>query len=173
MRRSVRPNVDWVYDRVFPLADGQVSTDGSQYSAVATITTSAVEILSILIDPGVTLELDKIQFGLTQKFYNFTSSNGSLHFNWKARSEYRFDGASGPMATQSSYVAISPSYSTGVTGSSTTEAVLGGYFPVGTLPKAPIRLVLTGLCLAANGMGGRVKNSSYVRLVGRVIPGVD
>lgn len=148
---------------------GNVATDGVVYSPIATFGTTAFEILSELVDPGYSMELQTIEVGLTQHFTELLNAVGSLVYHWKAREEY-YDSSQGTIYTRS-YVGIQATLSKGIGSLSTSEDTLSGYLSVGSFPHAPVRFVLTALGLVASSMSGKVKNSSYVKLVGCVIPG--
>lgn len=151
------------------LGEGNVATDGVVYAPIATCGTTGVEVLNELIDPGYGMDLKQIEVGLTQSFTELLSANGSLRFQWKAREEY-YDAAQGSIHTNS-YVGIHGTQAKSFTTGQTLEDTLSGYLSVGSFAHAPLRFVLTAACGSAIGISGKVKNSSYVRLVGTVIPG--
>ena len=172
LKRNYRE--EW-FDEVFPLTNGLVATDGVQYSAIATFGTTAVQILSSLIDPGFNVALKKIEVGLTQ---SFTGLNGSfvasMNYYWQVRSEYKEIGGtpSAPYEKQSALVNITGTYQKAVGTLAASEDTFSGYIPIGSLPYAPVRLILTAIGPdRAAVCQGRVKNSSYIRLVGNIIPG--
>ncbi len=148
---------------------GNVATDGVVYSPIATFGTTAVEVLNELVDPGYSMDLKTVEVGLTQRFTELLNAVGSLVYHWKAREEY-YDSAQGSIYTKS-YIGIQATLSKGIGSLLTSEDTLSGYLSTGSFPHAPIRLVLTAVGLVAATMSGKVKNSSYVKLVGVVIPG--
>ena len=152
---------------------GLVATDGVVFSAVATVGTTAVEVLNQLIDPGFSLGIKKIELGLTQRFIGLNGSfTGSLVYYWEAREEW-FDpgGATGTLRT-GAYVNLAGTYAKVIGTLVTVDDTFSGYFPVGSLSHAPLRLRLMAIDrVRANALTGAVKNSSYVRIVGNVIPG--
>lgn len=172
MRRTkageVRPGVDVFYDKSHPIVAGAIPTDGVQYSAIATFGTTNVDILSKLVDPGYPLELQFLEVGLTQSFTELLSATGSLTYYWRARSEHV-----NPQGTKvtGSYVNLTGTYQKGLTTGQTLTDTFSGYLDVGSIPYAPVRFVLTAVGLSAATMSAKVKNSSYVRMVGVVIPG--
>lgn len=172
VKRNERPVTDFFYDKTFHPVEGQVGTD--PWKSVASLGASAVELLSALIDPGVEVRPDELEFVLNYRFSTITSNTGSLDYNWKIRSEDYIGYASGgvPTLKVDSYVALSPSYSHSIAGSTHSAGSLTGYFSVASLPHgAPFRVVLTAKAQAADKLVGQVHNSSYVRLIGRVVPG--
>lgn len=150
------------------LVSGQVATDGVVYGAVVTIGTTAVDIFDKLISPGFSLESKEIQVGLTQKFIELKNSVGSISYNWKARSEFvNSDGSINTLA----YTPITATYSKGIGSLASSEDTFSGYLNVGSLRGVPIRVVLSAVCLVASSMTGQIKNSSFVDVLGLVIPG--
>ncbi len=145
--------------------EGLVPTDGIQRTSVATFGLTAVEILNELIDPGVDMTLQELQVGLTQRFTELTggTTSGSLAYYWEARQE--------SVATTRGYVNITGTFAKGVASGASAEDTFSGYVPVGSVPQAPFRLRLTADSLYADAYTGDIKNSSFVRLVGIVIPG--
>ena len=147
---------------------GLVATDGVQHSAVVTVGTTAIEVFTALIDPGVDLKLKEVYVGLTQKFDNQQAASvGSLTYHWRARQNNQATQGSwhAIMATQSKLVATS-----GATGDPVTDT-FSGYIPVATLSEAPFDLSLMAVSSMDNSLLAQVKNSCRVDLVGVVIPG--
>ena len=169
----VRPSIDLHQKHVIPVVEGLVATDGLVYSPVATFGTTPVDILDVLLDPGYSMALKKIQVGLTQSFDNLIASSvGSLIYYWRMRSEYI-----NPQGTKvtGAYVNIMGTYAKGIPTSGVSgdpaEDTVSGYVAVASLPGAPVRAVLTAVGLVASSMAGKVKNSSYFEIEGIVIPG--
>jgi len=165
---EVRAGVDIFQTHTFHLADGLVATDGIQHSAIATVGTTAVEILNKLIDPGVSMNLKEIQSHFIYKFTELKDAVGSLIFHLKAREEYV--NSEGTIVT-SNYCALSATYALGVGSLATVEGTLGGYLNVGSIGHAPVRIVFTAQAKVADSMACSVKNASYLKLVGIVVPG--
>ncbi len=166
---AIRPTIELFQTYTQHLGEGLIATDGVVYSPVATFGTTAVEILNKLIDPGFQLALKELEVGFTQKFEGLNGSFvASISYYWDARPEWQ-----DPVGTTriGAYVAISNTLTKGVGTLTTSEDTLSGYVPVGSVPVAPvrIRLLATGLRVAV--CTGKVKNNSYIRLVGLVIPG--
>ena len=151
------------------LADGLIATDGIQRSSVATVGTAPVTVFSKLIDPGFDLALKEIEISLTQRFDNLLATSvGSLFYYWQMRRE-ALEGTVG------AWVNITGTYSKGVPTSGVSgdpsEDTFSGYVPVGSIPDAPLRLQLIATAIVAASFAADVKNSSYIKLVGSVIPG--
>ena len=147
---------------------GLVATDGVVYSAVATVGTTAVEVFSQLIDPGMDVKLTELEVGLTQRFNNLIATSvGSIAYYWRARqnNQATLGAWLGIMATQSKGVPTS-----GVS-EDPAEDTFSGYIPVGSLPEAPFDISLMAVALVASSFVVDAKNSSYIKLVGAVIPG--
>ena len=164
IHRVVTPQQSYV---IHPVG-GLVATDGVVYSAVATVGTTAVEVFSSLIDPGVDMALREIEVGLTQRFNNLDAASvASLSYYWRVRqnNQATLGAWLGIMATQSRGVPTS-----GVSGDP-AEDTFSGYIPVGSLPEAPFDISLMAVALVASSFVVDAKNSSYIKLVGAVIPG--
>ena len=147
---------------------GQVATDGVQYSTAATVGTvgAVVAILSETIDPGVDLRLKKIEVGLTQRFTNkLAAYQASLSYYWQARRD-------GIGTLQ--WLALTPTIQKNVASGigSLSEDTVSGFINVASLSQTPIVIRLMAFAHRDNNLSGDVKNSSYVRLIGSVIPGV-
>ena len=170
---GARTGVEFLQTYTEHLGAGLVATDGVQYSAVATFGTTAIEVLNQFIDPGVNLYLKELQVGFTQRFDNLKATSiGSLAYHWQIRPEYV-----NPQGTQvtGAYTNITGTYAksiptSGVAGDP-AEDTFSGYVAVGSVPAAPIRIVLTARGLVDASMTGEVKNSSFIKMIGAVIPG--
>jgi len=158
-------------DIILPLVDGQVATDGIQYStAVACATGSDVNIISKTIDFGDNIRPLKIEVGLTQKFVGGNGSlAGSLMYYWQGRVNALVPSGQGVANYQSGWCALSPTISKGIGTLVTVEDTLSGDLSVATFGYFPIdiRLVTRG----APSISGYLKNASYVRVIGNIIPG--
>jgi len=169
---GVRAGIDIPQTYTEHLADGLIATDGVQYSPVATFGTTAVEVFNKLIDPGYTMRLKKLEAGFTQKFTNLKDAVGSLIYHWQAREEYvEPTGTAGPYQVKGSWLGIVATLVKGIGSLLNVEDTLSGYVPVASLPHAPVRVKVTAVGRVASSMTGKVKSSSYIRLVGNVIPG--
>ena len=170
MRRNVQPGpVNMVVDQLQSLTyypvEGLVATDGIVYGAISTVGTTAVEILNKLIDPGIDWKLHQIEVGLTQKFTELIggTTNASLAYYWQAKQEN--------VATIRDWINISGTLAKGIASNAAVEDTLAGFVPVGSIPESPIRFRLMAQAIVDSSMTGKVKNSSYIRLIGSVIPG--
>ncbi len=172
-RSRIEPFVDLrqIYTQRF--GEGQIATDGVVYSGVVTIGTGNTDILDILINPGMAMRLDSIQVGLTQAMAEITDADGSLTYFWQMRSEGALLGTGGPIATTMGFANLSGNLEKGVASLSSNEDTLSGYIVTGSVPRLPARLKLTAsAALLDDQITGKVKNSSFVRFEGTVIPGV-
>jgi hypothetical protein len=144
---------------------GLATSDGVQYSSVATVGTTAVEVFNRLIDAGVDMTLKELEVSLIPKFTELTggTTTGSLFFYWRARQE--------SVATTRNYIALCATTGQGIGSGASLSPTLSGYIPIDSIPQAPIRLSLTAQALYASAFEAKVTNNSYVRLVGIVIPG--
>lgn len=174
---GIRMSLEAVQERIFHPVTGLLGTSGVRYSSVVTFGTTPAEIWNQLIDPSANLSLDENEVGLTQRFDNLLATSvGSLIYHWDVREEwYDRSGVVGTKRT-GAWIGITGTYVKGIPTSGVAgdpaEDTFSGYIPVGSIPHAPVRLRLTAVGLVANSMTGEVKNSSYIRLAGVVIPGV-
>jgi len=169
-----RAGVDREYEKVFPLADGAVATDGIQYSAVASFGTTAVAILTKTIDPGFTVKLDKLEVGLTKRFTGLNGSFiGSISYWWTIQPKnYNIPSGGAIAQVSGTTINISGTMNLSVGTLTTADDTLSGYVPVGSVPFAPFEIILNAYDKArAAACTGKVKNSSYVKLIGTVLPG--
>ncbi len=167
IRRVVNLQQEYIQHLV---AVGAVTaTDGIQYTSAVTFGTGSTEILNQLIDPGYGMYLKEIQVGLTQKFINVKGAVGSLVWSWQAYSEYTDPRGSKHIVGP---ISVDPApLRKGIGSLSNSEDTLSGYMSPNDLPAAPVRLILNAYGLVASSMTGAVKNSSFIKLIGIVIPG--
>ena len=151
---------------------GLVATDGVQRTGVVTFGTVSATIIDELIDPAQDWWLKRINVGLTQRFTEVASVNASLSYYWQARSEYRFPGTAGLVATIRGWVVFTGTYQKGIAAKANSEDTFSGDIDVGSLPGLPARFQLIAQGLVANSMTAQLKNSSFVEFIGTVIPGV-
>jgi hypothetical protein len=151
---------------------GQVATDGVVYSTVTTYGTTATEIFSALINPGYSMYLKEIEVGLTKRFTGLNGSFvGSTIYYWRMRPECNVPSRGFPIAFTGNYVNLSGTYQAAVGTLTTHDDTFSGFVDVGSVPYAPVRISLMAVGIQAGIANGKVKNSSYVRLVGNPIPG--
>jgi hypothetical protein len=158
----------------FPV-NANISSDGGQYSPVATVGTTPVYVASELFDPGVTVALKEASVGLTAMFTGLNGSMaGSINYYWEARTEAVVIGSgNSPVRLDGAWVNLSGTLSKSVPTLSTSEDTYSGQLKLGSLPYAPIRIRLTAVDTArASCETGKVKCSSIVQFVGNVLPGV-
>lgn len=152
--------------------EGLIGTAGIVYGAVSTFGTTAVQVLDELVDPGFTMRLQRLNVGLTQEFRGQNGSFvGTIFYYWEARSEYIDTPAGVPTQRTGAWINVSGTYTKGVGTLTTSEDTFSGYVPVGSITHAPVRLRLTAVGVRDLAASGRIKNSSFVELVGLVIPG--
>ncbi len=155
-----------------PLGSIPVATSGIQYTAVVTFGTTATEIFSTLIDPGYSLYLKELEVGLTKAI---TGLNGSFvascYTYWRARAESAIPSGGFPCVYQGSWINITGTYQIAGGTLAATEDTFSGYVDTAQIPYAPVRISLMSTGVKAADATGKVKNSSYVRMVGNIIPG--
>jgi hypothetical protein len=160
-------------EKTLPFVDGQVSTDGVQYSSVATVgTTATFEVFNTLLDPQVSVRNNRLYFTATQKFTGLNGSvAGSLTYYWQARSEAKVPSGGFITAKVGSWANIMGTYQKGVGTLVSVEDTLTGYLSRLSLPESPIRIRLVAQASVGANIKGEVKNPSLIRIVGSVIPG--
>ncbi len=170
---GVRAGIDVPQVFLKHLGEGLVATDGVVYGAAATFGTTSVQIVDELIDPGFTMRLRELEVGFTQEFSgNNGSLVGSIFYFWEARSEFvNPAGSGGRLKETTSLINITGTIRKGVGTLTTSEDTFSGYVPVGSVTHAPVRVRLTATGIGNHAASGRVKNSSFIKLTGVVIPG--
>lgn len=150
---------------------GLVATDGVQRTGVVTFGTVSATIIDEFIDPAQDWWLRSVKIGLTQRFTERANAVGSLFYYWRARSEYRYPGTAGLIATITGWIEITGTYRKGIGSLANSEDTFSGDIDVGSLPGLPARFQLIATGLVANSMTAELKNSSFAEFVGTVIPG--
>uniref|UniRef100_A0A6M3IWF9 Uncharacterized protein n=1 Tax=viral metagenome TaxID=1070528 RepID=A0A6M3IWF9_9ZZZZ len=157
------------------LVDGAIATDGVQWSTVATVGTTAAEVFSKFIDPGVTVGVKKMYVAFSERFTGLNGSFvASMNYYWQARTEAKVpSGGQGNLANLTgAWVNLTGTYQKAVGTLTTSDDTPNGYAAVASIPYAPIRVRLMAVGIQAAVMTGKIKNSSIVELMGNVIPGV-
>lgn len=167
---GIRIGAELIQDINLPLVDGAVATDGVQYSSVATVGTTAVTVFNKLFDPGFTIGLQKLEVGLTQAFAGLNGSSvASANYYWTAASEYV--NSQGTQITGAA-VPITGTYARSAGTLLSSEDTFSGYVSVASIPFAPVRLKLIAVdANKAADFTAKVKSSSFIRMVGHIIPG--
>lgn len=158
-------------DQTLYLVDGLVATDGVQYSATtACATGAAVEIFNKLVDLGQSIRPLRINVNLLEMFQGIDATKmGSLMYHWQARSEAVVPSSTAVGLFTGNYCELTGTYVKGVGTTLTVGGTFNGDVSVASLPFFPIRLRL--LAQGAPSIMGYIKNASYVRVVGNIIPG--
>jgi len=171
---GVRAGIDVPQSFTSHLGAGLIATNGVQYSAAVTFGTTQATIISELIDPGFTMQLSRpMEVGITQRFTEVdTDTAGSLIFAYDAREEYddAVGTAGNPIKRTGSWVQLSATYAKATGSNTALSDTFSGFVPLGSITRAPVRIRLQAVGLQPT-MKGEVKNSSYIRLHGNVIPG--
>lgn len=167
---AIRRAVDVVQVFEQKLVEGAVATDGVVYSPAILTNPSAplpYPVLTKLIDPGVDLRLTNIEVGLTQRWDNLNAAQSfPVVYGWHMRN--RSGGTIGSWITLGTFSKTMPTH--GVTGDP-FEDTHSSYVSVATMPEAPLELKLEASVASGYNLTGEVKNSSYIKLIGIVIPG--
>ena len=154
------------------LVTGVVPTSGVQYSSVATVGTTAVELLNKLIDPGFSLALKELDLQFHHRFVGLKADSvGSIYAYWEARSESIIPSGGNPVAFTGAWVNVTGTHQITVGTLVSLSGTFAGYANLASLPYAPVRVRLTARSVKAADVTGEVVNSAYVKLVGNIIPG--
>ncbi len=142
------------------LVSGALTEDGIQYSSE--VTTGAadtdVTILSKLINPVLEGEILLVEFGLTAEFKAVSSGTADLIWKWQARNK---DGT---------WVDLHPAVTEPDIGTTYESRTRSGYFtPEANFQNVPFEVRLILQCNELNEGRARVKSSSYVRVIYRVV----
>ncbi len=142
------------------LVSGALTEDGIQYSSE--VTTGAadtdVTVLSKLINPILEGRILLVEFGLTADFKAVSSATADLIWKWQARN---IDGT---------WVDLHPAVTETDIGTTYKSRTRSGYFtPEANFQNVPFEVRLILQCNELNEGKARVKNSSYVRVIYRVV----
>ncbi len=168
---GVRTSIELEKDIIFyPSVANLGATDGVQYSSVSTFGTTAVQVLNEVLDPGYSMKLRSLEFGLAQRFTGLNGSFvGSITYHWQAQSD-NYVTPDGTMLS-TTLVPLCGTIQKAVGTLLAVDDVFSGRAIVPSLPFAPVRIILTAVGAQANLVAGKVSNSSSVRMVGSPIPG--
>jgi hypothetical protein len=139
-----------------PLAKGDLTTDGTQWSSEhATSTDDFEEVESAVITPPALGDVLELEFGLSCAVKS-TGADESVLFKWQARNQ---GGTWVDLHEEITYPADASAYK---------EYTCSGRFkPVVDFDRVPfeIRLVIKSAGAGGENAVGKTKNSSYVRVV--------
>jgi len=142
------------------LVSGALTEDGTQYSSE--VTTGAadtdVTVLSKLINPVLEGGILLVEFGLTADFKAVSSATADLIWKWQARNK---DGT---------WVDLHSAVTETDIGTTYKSRTRSGYFtPEANFQNVPFEVRLILQCNELNEGRARVKSSSYVRVIYRVV----
>jgi len=142
------------------LVSGALTEDGIQYSAEVTTGDADVDVdvLTKVVNPGLEGDILWVEFGLTAEFKAVSSSTADLIWKWQARNK---DGT---------WVDLHPAVTETDVGTTYKSRTRSGYFePETNFNRVSFEIRLILQCNEANQGRAKVKNSSYVRVVYRVV----
>lgn len=142
------------------LVSGALTEDGIQYSPeVSTGTADTdVTVLSKLINPVLEGEILLVEFGLTADFKAVSSATADLIWKWQARNK---DGT---------WVDLHSAVTETDIGTTYISRTRSGYFtPGANFQNVPFEVRLILQCNELDEGKARVKSSSYVRVIYRVV----
>ncbi len=139
----------------YPLAKGDLTSDGIQWSAEKDTATVGVdvEVESVTIKPPALGAMLEVEFGLTAAFRAVSSSTADLTYKWQARNK------------GSTWVDLHRAATKTDIGATYVEESRSGRFtPVANFDSVPFEVRLIIQCNEANEGRAKIKNSSYVRV---------
>jgi len=142
------------------LVSGALTEDGIQYSTEVTTGDAGVDVdvLTKVVDPGLEGDILWVEFGLTAEFKAVSSSTADLIWKWQARNK---DGT---------WVDLHPAVTETDIGTTYESRTRSGYFePETNFNRVPFDIRLIFQCNEANEGRAKVKNSSYVRVIYKVV----
>lgn len=139
----------------FPFAKGDLTSDGTQWSAEKDTTTADVdvEVESVIIKPPALGEMLEVEFGLTAAFRAVSSSTADLKYKWQARNK---GGTWVDLHSQVTKTNIGTTY--------IEETRSGRFKKVTNFDSIPFEVRLIIQCNEVNEGRAKIKNSSYVRV---------
>ena len=138
-----------------PLAKGDLTSDGIQWSAEKDTTTAGVdiEVESVTIKPPSLGAMIEVEFGLTAAFRAVSSATADLTYKWQARNK------------GGTWVDLHSAVTKTDIGTTYVEETRSGCFkPVANFDSVPFEVRLIIQCNEANEGRAKIKNSSYVRV---------
>ena len=142
------------------LVSGALTEDGIQNSPEVTTGAADTDVtgLSKLINPVLEGRILLVEFGLTADFKAVSSGTADLIWKWQARNK---DGI---------WVDLHSAVTETDIGTTYESRTRGGYFtPEANFQNVPFEVRLILQCNELNEGKARVKNSSYVRVIYRVV----
>ena len=142
------------------LVSGALTEDGIQYSSEVTsgAADADVTVLSKLINPVLEGRILLVEFGVTTDFKAVSSGTADLIWKWQARNK---DGT---------WVDLHSAVTETDIGTTYKSRTRSGYFtPEANFQNVPFEVRLILQCNELNEGRARVKNSSYVRVIYRVV----
>jgi len=140
----------------YPLAKGDLTSDGVQWSDEVDTTTADtdVEVESVTVRPPALGALIEVEFGLTAAFRAVSSATADLTYKWQARNQ---GGAWVDLHSAVTKTNIGTTY--------VEETRSGRFQSAANFDSLPFEIRLVIQCNEANQGRAKVKNSSYVRVV--------
>lgn len=172
-RGGARLSIDSLTEYIHHFGAGLIATDGVVNAGTVAYGTESANIVDALINPGAQLRARHIEVGLTQTFTSANGSfNGSLSYYWQARTEHIEQETGIPTLKTGDWVALTGTLQKVIATLGSTEDTLSGRIDVGSLTNFPARFRLVAFAHTNPSGNGKMKNSSFIKVVGEVIPGV-
>ena len=152
-RGPIRRYIGHLQTYLHHFGEGLVATDGVVYTAVATFGATATSILDELVDPGFAMDLKELELSTVQKFEELTDAQGSIAYNIRVREEWTGYGTH----YLGAWVDVSGTYTKGIGSLASSEDTLEGYLSVASISRAPVRVQVRAVTLAASQFTGKIK----------------
>lgn len=139
----------------YPLAKGDLTADGIQWSDEVDTTTADVdvEVESVTIKPPALGAMIEVEFGLTAALRAVSSATADLTYKWQARNK------------GGTWVDLHSAVTKTDIGTTYVEETRSGRFKlVASFDSLPFEIRLIIQCNEANEGRAKIKNSSYVRV---------
>lgn len=148
-----------LFDYVARLVEGDLASDGIQWSTEVDTTTADVDVvvLTKTINPDLVGDLLVLEFGVTAALKAVSSGTADIIWKWQGRN------AAG------TWVDLHTAVTETNIGTTYVERTRSGYFTIQTnLNEIPFEVRLIMQCNEANEGRAKVKNSSYIRATFKV-----
>lgn len=143
---------------------------GIQYSPTGAAGTTAAEILSVLVNPGYQMSPKWMEAALTSKFTLTASTGGTTIYYWQARQIITDPIGTLRQTTWSMITSGTRVITIGSAAGNNQENTDSGYIPSPPALPAEFRLMAEGN--VSGVVVGEIKNNSYIKAIGNIIPGV-
>ena len=166
----IRPTIDLQKEFIYRFTPRfGLTGSGVQYGATGGAANVETTVVDVFADPGYQISPRHVEAGLTVKWTVTASQAGTLMYHWRARQEYNDPVGTQRIGSWETLTNGTIGLLIGTAAGNNLEDTQSGYLPV---PIAfPARFQLRAQNNVAGVAVGEIKNNSYIRTVGIVIPG--